>query len=131
MSILFSDEKLTMLNRKCICFWWLRLHSERFPGYNKKIALWAVLRRTFLLGLPPEPFELLGANEKIKISDLCYIFLLLKTKSTSPQKNFICYSSMSISNSTELLIRVTLVSHVTLILTMADLIDSYRFLCYS
>ena len=38
----------------------------------------------------PEPFELLGAIEKNKISDMCYICLLLKTLSTYyfPTKKF-------------------------------------------
>ena len=48
MSVLFNAEKMTILTRKCICFERLRLHSERFTGQDKQIALICQIETIYL-----------------------------------------------------------------------------------
>ena len=50
MSILFNDEKINMLYRKCICF--KGLHSEWFNRSDKQIALWSQMSSPSEFQLP-------------------------------------------------------------------------------
>ena len=83
---------------------------------------------SFLLGLPSIHLNSWAQLKTLKYPTCVKIPIVIDLI-YFPTKKFNYYSS--ISSSTELLINVTLVSHFTLILKMADLIDSYCILYLS